>query len=416
MRLKLTALLRGEMTMLSPAVCRTTPTLVMLAIGSLVSETHAAAGSFQVRQQAADSLAQARALYLQNKVGEALPIFQAVATNEPKNAEAHAWLAEAARRLGQFDRAEEAARIAVRLVPCHAFAHNVLGDLYRPQVSKWDKVNADSAWAHLMRAAECDTTDGNPWASIWGEAGRRGDSSMERRAARRLVEIGFLTPSVLAYSHWVLEGLPKDAVLLTAGDLDTWGVLAVQTVERFRTDVAVVNTWLLNLDWYPPLIGKRDGLPLPTLPPSAGDGSEGIRSFWRAMSLDGTLRRPIAATAPQPAGPGQFAFAGSCWRLTARDSFADSSVIRRAFESLHGADLALPAVSANDRSPVRRTKWIGYEVAVATAFRYASILDQQGQKARAARTEAWALAFGRRSGLAAETVEMLRRFASESGP
>ncbi len=412
MRLKLTALLRGEMTMLSPAVCRTTPTLVMLAIGSLVSETHAAAGSFQVRQQAADSLAQARALYLQNKVGEALPIFQAVATNEPKNAEAHAWLAEAARRLGQFDRAEEAARIAVRLVPCHAFAHNVLGDLYRPQVSKWDKVNADSAWAHLMRAAECDTTD----ASIWGEAGRRGDSSMERRAARRLVEIGFLTPSVLAYSHWVLEGLPKDAVLLTAGDLDTWGVLAVQTVERFRSDVAVVNTWLLNLDWYPPLIGKRDGLPLPTLPPSAGDGSEGIRSFWRAMSLDGTLRRPIAATAPQPAGPGQFAFAGPCWRLTARDSFADSSVIRRAFESLHGADLALPAVSANDRSPVRRTKWIGYEVAVATAFRYASILDQQGQKARAARTEAWALAFGRRSGLAAETVEMLRRFASESGP
>ena len=389
--------------------------MVVLAIGSLGFEIRAAAGSFNIRQQAADSLAQARALYLQNKVAEALPIFQAVATNEPNNADAHAWLAEAARRLGQFDRAEEAARIAVRLVPCHAFAHNVLGDLYRPQVSQWDKVNADSAWAHLMRAAECDTTDGNPWASIWGEAERRGDSSMERRAAGRLVETGFLTPSVLTYSHLVLEGLPKDAVLLTAGDLDTWGVLAVQTVERFRTDVAVVNTWLLNLDWYPPLIGKRDGLPLPTLPPSAGGASEGIRSFWRAKSLDGTLR-PIAATAPQPPGSGQFAFAGSCWRLTAHDSFADSSVIRHAFESLQSAELALPAVSANDRSPVRRTKWIGYEVAVATAFRYASILNQQGLKAGAARTEAWALDFGRRSGLPAGTVEMLRRFASESVP
>lgn len=395
---------------------QTTLTLVMLAIGSLVSEAYAAAGSFRVRQQPADSLAQARALYLQNKVAEALPVFQAVATNEPNNAEAHAWLAEAARRLGQFDRAEEAARIAVRLVPCHAFAHNVLGDLYRPQVSQWDKVNADSAWAHLMQAAECDTTDGNPWAAIWGEAERRGDSSMERRAIHRVVETGFITPSILAYSHWLLEGLPKDAVLLTAGDLDTWGVLAVQTVERFRTDVAVVNTWLLNRDWYPPLINKREGLPLPTLPPSGGDASEGIRSFWRAKSLDGTLRRPIAATAPQPDGPGQFAFAGSCWRLTAHDSFADSSVIRRAFEGLQSADLALPAVSATDRSPVRRTKWIGYEVPVATAFRYASILDQQGQKAAATRTEAWALDFGRRSGLSAGTVEMLRRFASESRP
>ncbi len=95
-------------------VWRTTPTLVMLAIGSLASEAHAAAGPFQVHQQAADSLAQARALYLQNKVAEALPVFQAVATNEPNNADAHAWLAEAARRLGQFDRAEEAARIGIR--------------------------------------------------------------------------------------------------------------------------------------------------------------------------------------------------------------------------------------------------------------------------------------------------------------
>lgn len=393
----------------------TAPTLLALAI-AFPLPTDAAAWTFHVRQQPADSLARARAVYMENKVAEALPLFQAVASKEPNNAEAHAWLAEAARRLGQFDRAEESARIALRLVPCHAFAHNVLGDLYRPQVSQWHKVNADSAWKHLMRAAECDTTDGNPWASIWGEAERRADSLMERRAVRRLVETGFLTPSVLAYSRWVLEGLPNDALLFTAGDLDTWGVLAVQTVERLRTDVAVVNTWQLNLDWYPPLVRKRDGLPLPTLPPSAGDASEAIRSFWRAKSLDGTLGRPIAATAPQPTGPGQFAFAGSSWRLTARDYFADSSVIRRAFESLHDADLALPAVSANDRSPVRRTKWIGYEVAVATAFRYASILDQQGHKAEATRTEAWARDFGRRSGLSAESVAILRRFALETSP
>ena len=389
---------------------------VMFALVFLLSGTQALTWGIQVRQAHADSLTQARALYLQNKVAEALPIFQALVANEPNNAETRAWFAEALRRAGEFDSAAAAARTALRLAPCHAFAQNVLGDLYRPQWSHWDQVNADSAWSHLMRAAECDTTDGNPWTSIWGEALRRADSSTETRAMRRLVETGFLTPAVLAYGHWALEGLPEGAVLLTAGDLDTWGVLAVQTVERFRTDVAVVNTWLLNFDWYPPLMGKRYGLPLPTATPFAGEPSEKIRSYWRGKSLDRTMRRPFAVTAPQPVGAGRFAFAGSSWFLTAGDSFADSGVIRRAFESVHGADLALPVLSARDRSPVRRGHWIGYEVVVATAFRWASILGRQGHKAEAARIEAWGLDFGRRTGLSPESVEMLRRFASESGP
>src|SRR6266702_3470865 len=176
--------------------------VVLLAAVLLTPGVVSVAWAIQVPQQPPNSLAHARALYLQNKLAEALPILQAVAAKEPNNADAHAWLAETARRLHEFDRAVEAARTALRLAPCHAFAHNVLGDLYRPQWSDWGKVNADSAWTHLLRAAECDSTDGNPWTGIWGEAMRRGDSVLEVRALRRMVESKFLAPSVLAYGRW----------------------------------------------------------------------------------------------------------------------------------------------------------------------------------------------------------------------
>lgn len=382
--------------------------LVVVAAVLLTPGVQSAAWAMQVPQQPPDSLAQARALYMQNKLVEALPIFQAVATGEPNNADAHAWLAETARRLHEFERSAGAARAALRLTPCHAFAHNVLGDLYRPQWSDWGKVNADSAWTHLLRAAECDSTDGNPWTGIWGEAMRRGDTSMEATALRRMVETNFLAPSVLAYGRWFLRGLPKNAVLLTAGDVDTWGVLAVQTVERFRTDVAIVNTSLLNLDWYAKLMSERHRLPL-TGPAQAARGvSDTIISALRVKRLAAILRRPLAATLPQPSGPGRFAFAGSYWLLTEHDSIADTTVIRRAFDGVRGAEFALPVVSPKDRSPVRRKSWIPETVVVA-AFHYADILRGVGRKLDATRTEAWARAFGREAALSSDSLKHLHQ-------
>jgi tetratricopeptide (TPR) repeat protein len=382
----------------------------LTAVLLLTPGVDSVAWAIQGPQQPPDSLAQARALYMQNKLAEALPIFQAVAAKEPNNADAHAWLAETARRLHEFDRAAETARTVLRLAPCHAFAHNVLGDLYRPQWSDWGKVNADSAWTHLLRAAQCDSTDGNPWTGIWGEAMRRGDTVLEARALRRMVKTKFLAPSVLAYGRWFLRRLPENAVLLTAGDVDTWGVLAVQTVERFRTDVAIVNTSLLNLDWYSKVMSERYRLPLAAPAQAARGVSDTITSDLRGKSLAGILRRPVAATIHQPSGPGRFAFAGSYWLLTGRDSIADTTVIRRAFDGVRGADFALPVVSPEDRSPVRRTSWIPETVVVA-AFHYADLLRRAGRKPDASRAETWADNFGREARLPSESVEHLRQFA-----
>ena len=60
----------------------------------------------------------------------------------------------------------------------------------------------------------------------------------------------------------LLEQLPPNAILFTVGDNDTFPTWYVQTVERVRPDVQIVNTSLANTAWYLRQIVRRD----PTFP------------------------------------------------------------------------------------------------------------------------------------------------------
>ncbi|MBK8555720.1 MAG: hypothetical protein IPL65_08105 [Lewinellaceae bacterium] len=76
---------------------------------------------------------------------------------------------------------------------------------------------------------------------------------------------GFLLQS----ARNILESCPKDAVLFTYGDSDTYPLLYVQALEKFRTDVIVFNYSLLSLPrYYSALLkGPLGAKPLRTLLP-----------------------------------------------------------------------------------------------------------------------------------------------------
>ncbi len=52
------------------------------------------------------------------------------------------------------------------------------------------------------------------------------------------------------YARNILAGLDQDSILFTNGDNDTFPIWYLQEVEKFRTDITVVNLSLVNLPWY----------------------------------------------------------------------------------------------------------------------------------------------------------------------
>ncbi len=358
----------------------------------------AAGGCSETRSPTLDESVQ---VFLGNDLETAGPMLARVAGREPGNPDAHAWYAEYLRRQRNFDRAYEEAQAALAVDADHGFAHTVLGDLYSPRLSSWERVNADSAWSHFLRAVESDPDDGNAWSSVWIHSMRRGDAETERRAAAAMIQSGFLTPSLLAYNRWQLEHLPPDAILITNGDMDTYPSVALQEVEGLRTDVAVINISLLNLQWYVRNRARKYGIPLPYTddeldrlrPYKNIDGeivneSHQIIAGWLDMQRRGELDRPLCAALTLSRfdftedAVGRRTFCGSYYEYKPRSTpeIADIGRIRRSLSAIEVADFEGPLASTIDRSPVRRagSDRIASNI-TASMLRYVEILVQKGK-------------------------------------
>jgi hypothetical protein len=353
------------------------------------------------------TLERGRDLFLAGNLEEALKVLDASAKISADNPDAHAWHAECLRRLKRYDEAATAAYTALELDPHNAFAHTVLGDLFCPQYSTWERVNAESSWFHLREAVRDDPGDGNAWSSLWVQAVQRQDEDVAHQAAVNMIESGFLTGPALAYNRWQLQYLPPNAILLTNGDMDTYPSVALQEKEGFRQDVAIANVSLLNVPRYVRYVAERYELPLPVeadqlelMAPRRGDNgkielvSKQLVGGWMEMQERGELPRPLCAALTvadldfTPDAGERTVFCGSYYEIMPAPVEAETD-IDRVEQSIAGIDPTAfegSFASAIDRSPVRRsaTDRIATNVTVAM-LRYAGDLAGEGRWEEAGR-------------------------------
>ena len=380
-------------------------------------------------------------LYRQNRLEEARPLLEEAVQQESQNPDAHAWLAETYRRLQQTDQAIGSARQALELDACHGFAHTVLAWAYNPLYGSWEQASADTTWYHLLRAAQCDSADGNVWIGIWVEAIRRGERDLEKKALRVFMDTEFFTPALLAYNRWMLRHLPKSALLLTNGDMDTYPAVALQEVEHFRTDVLVVNRSLLNTAWYARYL--RDGykVPLPfgdaeldaLRPQQAENGkmilvADQILQGWLDLRKRNAFPRPIAISVTV----GDLSFAADTqdhlrlagpfysWLPVPAESPQDTAILRASLAHIDGSDFSGSLVSPQDRSPVRmmHTNEIVTNI-TAAAMRYSQALIESGRASEALEMLSWAEKFEAKTELgpvSAKGIAELKKVAKEKLP
>ncbi len=329
-----------------------------------------------------DSFGMAKEAFLANDLVSASSLFEAAVRARPADAERRAWHAEAARRLQAPATALREAREALRLDPCNSLAHEVIAGLYNPQFAHMAAQSDDSTTAHLHEAVRCDATNGSAWMSLWVQSFRDDDARAAHRALDGLRRSGIIAPSWLAHGRWVLATLPARAIVLAAGDIDTYPLAIALAEDRHRSDLALVNTSMLNIGYVVRQLHRRHGLPLPPGSPADGAEFQGERivAYWRAEAAAGRLDRPLVILHSMgleyaERGAGVLRLAGPYWIVGADGPSIDAGAVETAFRLADRADLSGPVLGVNDRSPARVSSafspamMLGYLVAYEAAAR-----------------------------------------------
>jgi len=378
-------------------------------------------------QETSDTpLERGMAFYWANRMDSAAVYLLDAARADPTDPDRWAWLAEARRRAGDQRAATAAARAALVLGPCNAFAHGVLAEALNPMYSSWEGTDANVSWSHALAATRCDPSDGNAWLNVVFPAMQRGDRSTMDSALARLIETQFLQPPALAFSHWVLEALPPNAILITNGDMDTYPPLAVQVVEGFRPDVPVINASLLNTNWYGDSVAVRYGLP--SVSSVHGDASAGawgleVAASWVRASVAGTLQRPVAL-APSVSEdlrkglPGSWQYAGTHWLLVPTGtSPTDTASLRAALRHIDSTVWRGPSTSEQDRSPIRRQASRSLPIMpLLAALRLGCALQESGDAGAAHDVAEWMRDFVRTTEVNYEWVDSVLQASANGFP
>jgi tetratricopeptide (TPR) repeat protein len=166
--------------------------------------------------------------------------------------EKHGETADALVNLGMaYEYSEEheaaivAARRAVALEPDDPRALALLGKL-----NSIYEVDEDEALKLLKRCREVAPDYEHGLTTLAAVHLRRGDLPQAEEVFRTIFDQRIISRPLQDYAYNMLVGLPEGAVLISAGDNDTFPALALQAGMNFRRDVVVLNQSLLNLPAY----------------------------------------------------------------------------------------------------------------------------------------------------------------------
>lgn len=174
---------------------------------------------------------------------------------------------------GQFETARKTLSEAVKVDPNNAEGHYFLGyTLDRINRQAQQGTEEQDSWEKTDQLSKefetaCAVSKGDHYTgevfllsprdkimSLWSDLAicylRNKNEEMALKAFDEVKKRGGFDPVNYHYIHTMLQSCPKYALLFTGGDMDTYYPIYIQFVERFRTDVSILNLYLLKEPWF----------------------------------------------------------------------------------------------------------------------------------------------------------------------
>lgn len=218
----------------------------------------------------------------------------------------------------------------------------------------------------LLRAAKKEPGLADAYYPLLILSLRAGDEAEAAECLRKMVELGDMPRPLIDFGYNLLAGAPPEAIVLTNGDNDTFPPLAVQTIEKLRPDVSVVNLSLLNAAWYIHY-WKGKGLPI-TLSDAVIDTLRGQGPDRNvAVQVEEHLFRNLNASAnPRPL----------CYSVTVSPYYKVLPAPRRLEGLLERFEYGTAAGAAGNVPPAEATPdWSRTRVLIDTRYRLDGITD-----------------------------------------
>jgi len=163
-------------------------------------------------------------------------------------------------RLDHSDTANEEAKYA-RLSKIVADMGKAVPNSFEYNFTKWTNGGNDTGlYPYLEKAASIDPERHELFSDMITVGELKGDMALRDLYAQKWFNSGEASPGMLNYNYNVIAGLKPDAILLTAGDNDTYPIWILQAAKGLRKDVTVLNISLLYIKSYRERIFRQLGI------------------------------------------------------------------------------------------------------------------------------------------------------------
>ncbi len=171
----------------------------------------------------------------------------------------------------------------------HSLCDQIVADAYKEipntfegnHLMWWNKGFDNGELKYLMKAYEISPNDVRIFGDLMIHYETTRNIPEMRKVCQKMFEANELPDAILNWAYNALSELEPNAVVFTGGDNDTFAMWIVQYAKNFRTDVKIVNTYLVALEDYRKKITEELGMESIDFSPEEGGREKMLTAFLK---------------------------------------------------------------------------------------------------------------------------------------